>query len=90
MSKASESFWRRLAARKPFAVELSVDIRFPLAGCGWLILDSAVMMGTACWPPMKMTPVSALAAEERTFCRVLQMTWMAPLSAGRLEVELLR
>ena len=27
------------------------------------------MMGTACWPPMNMLPVSASAAEETTFCR---------------------
>ena len=53
--------------RMHFAVELSVDMRFPLAGCGWLSSDSAVMMGTACWPPMKMPPVSASAAEETTF-----------------------
>ena len=45
-------------------------------------VDSAVMMGTACWPPMKMPPVSALDTEETTFCRVLQMTWMALLSGG--------
>ena len=56
----------------------------------WLILNSAVMMGTACWLPMKMPPVSALATEETTFCRVLQMTWMSPLSGGRPEVVLLR
>ena len=71
MSKAFESFFRRLAVRTPFTVELSVDMRFPLAGCGWLSLDSAVMMGTACWPPMNMPPVSASAAEGTTFCRVL-------------------
>ena len=33
MSKAYETFWRRLAVRKPFAVELSVDIWVPLADC---------------------------------------------------------
>ena len=76
--------------RTPFAVELLVDMRFPFAGCGWLSSDSAVVMGTAYWPPMKMTPVSASAAEETTFCSVLQMTWMAPLSGGRPEVALLR
>ena len=75
--------------RTPFTVELSVDMRVPLAGCQWLSSDSAAMMGTACWPPMKMPPVSASSAEETTFCRVLQMTWMAPLSGGRLEVALL-
>ena len=90
MSKALESFWQRLAVRTPFAVEFSIDMQFPLAGCVWLSSDSAVMMGTACWPPMKMPPVSALAAEVTTFCRVLQMTWMAPLSVGRPEVALLR
>ena len=37
--------------RTPFAVELSVDMRVLLAGCRWLSSDSAVMMGTACWPP---------------------------------------
>ena len=83
MSKAFESFWRRLAVRTPFAVELSVDMRVPLAGCRWLSSDSAVMMGTACWLPIKMPLVSASAEEETTFCRVLQMTWMAPLSGGR-------
>ena len=36
MSKAFESFWRRLAVRTPFAVELLVDMRFPLDSCGWL------------------------------------------------------
>ena len=71
-------------------VELLVDMRVPLAGCRWLSSDSAVMMGTACWPPMNMPPVSALAAEETTFCRVLQMTWMAPLSRGCSSVALLR
>ena len=76
--------------RTPFAAELSVDMQVPLAGCGWLSLDSAVMMGTACWPLMKMPHVSASAAEEKTFCRVLQMTWMASLSGGRPEVALLR
>ena len=76
--------------RTPFAAELSVDMRVPLAGCGWLSSDSAVIMGTACWPPMKMPPVSASAVEETTFCRVLQMTWMAPLSGGRPTVALLR
>ena len=90
MSKAFESFWRRLAAKTPFAVELSVDMRVPLAGCGWLSSDSTVMMGTSCCLPMKMPPVSASAAEEATFCRVLQMTWMAMLSGGRPEVVLLR
>ena len=80
MSKALESFWQRLAARTPIAVELSVDMRFNLAGRGWLSSESAVMMGTTCWPPMKMPPVSALAAEKTTFCKVFQMTWMAPLS----------
>ena len=90
MSKAFESFWRRLAVRTPFVVELSVDMRIPLASCGWLSLDSAVMMGNACWTPMKMPPVSALAAEETTFCSVLQMTWMAQLSRGRPGVALLR
>ena len=76
--------------KTPFAVELSVNIRVPLDGCGWLSSDSAVMVGTACWPPMNMPPVSDLAAEETMFCRVLKMTWMAPLSGGRLEVALLR
>ena len=90
LSKAFESFWRRLAARTPFAVESSVNMRVPLAGFGWLSLDSAVMMGNAWWPPMNMPPVSASAAEETTFYRVLQMTWMAPLSGGRPEVALLR
>ena len=64
MSKAFESFWQRLEVRTPFAVELLVNMRVPLAGCGWLSSDSAVMMGTACWPPTKMPPVSDLAAEE--------------------------
>ena len=90
MSKSLESFWRRLAVRTPFSVEFLVDMRFPFAGCGWLSLDSSVMMGTACWPSLNMPPVSALATEETTFCRVLQMTWMAPLSRGRPEVPLLR
>ena len=90
MSKDFESFWQRLAARTPFALELSVDMRFILAGCRWLSSDSAVMMGIACWPPMKMPPVSASATEETTFYRVLQMTWMDPLSGGRPEVALLR
>ena len=76
--------------RTPFTVEFSVDMWFPLAGCGWLSSDSAVMMGSACWPPMKMPPVSDSVAEETTFCRVLQMTWMAPLSGGHPEVALLR
>ena len=90
MSKAFESFWRRLAVRRPFAAELSVDMRVPLAGCGWLSSDGAVMMGTACWTPMKMPTVSASAVEETTFCRVLKMTWMDPLSGGLPEVALLR
>ena len=64
---SGESFWRRLAVRTPLVLELSVDIRFPLAGCGWLSLYSAVMIGTACWLLMKMLPVSASAAEETTF-----------------------
>ena len=76
--------------RNPFAVELSVDMRAPLAGCRWLSSDSAVMMGTACWPPMKMPPISDLAAEETMFYRVLQMNWMAPLSGRRQAVALLR
>ena len=76
--------------RTPFTVMLLVDMRVPLTGCRWLSLDSAVMMGTACWPPMKMPPVSASAAEETTFCRVLQMTWMEPLIAGRPAVAFLR
>ena len=76
--------------RTPFAVELLVDMQVLLAGCGWLSSDGAVMMGTACWTPMKMPPVSASAAEETTFCRVLKMTWMALLSGGRPEVALLR
>ena len=71
-------------------MELSVGMEVPLAGCQWLSLDSAVMMGTVCWTPMKMPPVSALAAEETTFCRVFQMNWMAPLSRVRLEVAFLR
>ena len=90
MSKDFDSFWGRLAVRTTFAVELSVDMQVPLAGCGWLNLDSAVIMGTVCWPLMKMPPVSASAVEETTFCKVLQMTWMAPLSGGRPEVALLR
>ena len=53
--------------RTPLAVELSVDMWFPLTGCGCLSLESAVMMGTAYWPPMKMPPVSDLATEETTF-----------------------
>ena len=57
--KSFDSFWRRLVLRTPFAVELSVDMQFLLAGCGWLSSDSSVMMGTACWTPMKMPPVSA-------------------------------
>ena len=76
--------------RTPLAVELLVDMRFYLDGCGWLSSDSAVIMGTACWPPMKMPPVSDLAVEETTFFRVLQMTWMAQLSGGRPEVALPR
>ena len=47
MSEAFESFWRRLAVRTPFAVELSVDMRVFLAGCRWLSLYSVMMMGTA-------------------------------------------
>ena len=90
MSAAFEIFWRRLGVRTTFAVELSVDMRVPLAGCGWSSSDSAVTMGTSFWTPMKMPPVSASSAEETTFCRVLQMTWMAPLSRGRPEVALLR
>ena len=88
--KAFESFWRRLAARTPFAVEFSVEMWVPLAGCGWLSSDSAAMMGTTCWLPMKMPPVSDSDAEETTFCRVLQTTWMALSSGGRPEVALLR
>ena len=76
--------------RTPFAVELLVDMRFPLDGYGLLSSDSAVIMGTACCPPMKMPPVSDLAVEETRFCRVLQMTWMAPLSGRRPEVALPR
>ena len=53
--------------KMPFEVGLSVDMRFPLDGCGWLSSYSEVMMGTACWPPMKMPPVSASAAEETRF-----------------------
>ena len=90
MSKAFESFWRRLAVRKPFAVEFSVDMWVPLSGCGWLSSDSVVTVGTACWPLMKMPPVSASAVKEMTFCRVLQMTYMASLNGGRPEVALLR
>ena len=90
MSKDFESFWRRLAVRTSFAVKLSVDMWVPLSGCGWLSSDSVVMVGTAFWPLMKMPPVSASAAEETTFGRVLQMTWMALLSGGRPEVALLR
>ena len=90
MSKAFESFWRRLEVRTPFAVELSVDMWVPMAGCLWLSLDSEVMMRIAFRSPMKMPPVSALAAEETTFCRVLQITWMAPFSRGRPAVALLR
>ena len=76
--------------RTPFAVELLVDMRVTPAGCWWLSSDSAVMMGTACWPPMKMPPVSASAAEETTFCGFLKMTWMAPLIRGSPAVEFLR
>ena len=76
--------------RKPFTVELLVNMRVLLAGCPWLSSDCAVMMGTACWPPTKMPPVSASAAEETTFCRVLQMTWMAPLSGGHPAMALPR
>ena len=76
--------------RNPFVMKLSFDVRVPLAGCRWLSLDSAVIMGTACWPPTKMPPVSALSAEETTFCRVLQMNCMALLSGGRPEVAFLR
>ena len=90
MSKAFEIFCQRLAVSTPFTVELLVYMQVPLAGCRWLSLYSAVMMGTACWPPMKMPPISASAAEETKFCRVLQMTWIASLSGGRPEVALLR
>ena len=76
--------------RNPFVVDLSVDMRVPLSGCGWLSSDSVVMMGTACWAPIKMPPVSAFAAEETRFCRILQMTWMALLGRGRPEAALLR
>ena len=76
--------------RTPFVVKLLVDIWFSLAGCEWLSSDSAVMMGTACWTPMKMPPVSASATEETTFYRVLQMTWMDPLSGGRPEEAMRR
>ena len=76
--------------RTPFSVELLVDMRVLLASFWWLSSDSTVMMGTACWPLMKMPHVSASAAEEKTFCRVLQMTWMAPLSGGRPQVAFLR
>ena len=48
------------------------------------------MMGTSCCPPMKIPPVSDSATEETKFCRVLQMTWMAPLIRGRPAVMLLR
>ena len=89
MSKAFKSFWPRLAVRTPFAVKFSVHMQVLLAGCEWLSSDRSVMMGTACWPLMKIPPVSALATEETTFCRGLQMTWMAPLSGGHPEVELL-
>ena len=75
--------------RTSFAVEFSVDMQVLLAGCRWLSSDSTVMMGTAFWPPMKMPLVSASAAAETTFCRVLQMTWMASLRGGRTEVALL-
>ena len=90
MSKSFESFWRRLAARTPFAAELSVNMQVPLAVCRWLSLDSAAMMGNSCWLPMKIPPVYDSAAEETTFCRVLQMSWMAPLSGGRPVVEFMR
>ena len=90
MSKAVEIFCQRLAARMPFTVELLVNMQVTLAGCWWLSSDSAVMMGTAYWTPMKMPPVSALVPEETTFCRVLQMTCMAPLSGGSLAVAFLR
>ena len=76
--------------RMPFTVELLFDMQVPLAGCRWLSSDSEVMMGTACWPPMKMPPVSASATEETTFYRVVQMTWMVTLSGGRPAVALLR
>ena len=76
--------------RTPFAVELSVDMRVPMAGCQWLSLDSELMIGNAFWSLTKMPPVSASAAEETTFLRVLQMTWMAPLSGGRPAVAFLR
>ena len=89
MLKAFESFWRRLVVRTPFAAELSVDMRVLQSGCGWLSSDSMVIMGTDCWPPMKIPPVSVLAAEETMFCRFLQMNSMAPLSGGRPEVALL-
>ena len=65
-------------------------MRFTLACFGWLSSDSEVMMGTAHGLLMKMPPVSALAAEETTFFRVLIITWMAPLSGGRPEVALPR
>ena len=90
MLKDFESFWQRLAVRTPFAMELSVNMMVPLAGCGCLSSDSAVMMGAALWTPMNMPPVSASAAEETTFCRVLQITRMTPLSGGRPDVALLR
>ena len=76
--------------RTPFAVELSVDMQVLLAGCLWLSSDSTLIMGTACWPPMNMPPISASAAEETMFCRVLKLTRMAPLSGGHQAMALLR
>ena len=75
--------------RTPFTVEFSVNMRVPLADCV-VSSDREVMMGNAYWTPMNMPPVYASAVDETTFCRVLQLTWMAPLSGGSPEVALLR
>ena len=55
---------------KPTAVELSTWVG--VAGCGCPILMRAVQSGMASWPLRNVAAILALAAEARTFLRILQ------------------
>ena len=68
----------------PVAVELSLKMGVPCGGCGWPSSARATLMGHAFWAARKMPPVSASAAELKTFLRVLQRTWRGLWIADRL------
>ena len=50
-----------------------------VACCGWPSLRRLVRIGTASWPLMKVTPISASAAEAMPLLKILGTVKMGPL-----------